>query len=204
MRVQSGCNAALAASGTIATLTVSKQCMDVDRLHGLFAAPLASLFLILSLCAFVLQRPVSMGMHVPIPQVRTVPIEDCHADRYIAVQIQKDASTKIGETSVSLDELHTQLGDIYANRKEKLLLLVADPEIPYGDFAAIYNLIKKSTTDLTIELFTPRLRTGVLCPPGSGNTGNDCGFYWPDHKLLVSCGGPLPPMRLPLRRLRRD
>jgi hypothetical protein len=38
--------------------------MDLNRLRLLVAAPMASLFLVLSLCAFVMQQPGSVGWQV--------------------------------------------------------------------------------------------------------------------------------------------
>ena len=62
--------------GTYRRLPVSEYGMDPFRLRSLIAPAMASLFLMLSLCAFVLQRPDSVGMHVPITKVRVHSYEE--------------------------------------------------------------------------------------------------------------------------------
>jgi hypothetical protein len=115
-----------AVSGTKPRPVVSKYDMDPFRLRTLIAPAMASMFLVLSLCAFVAQSPAPVGMHLPLPQARMVPHEDCDflSDRNIVVQLQKDGNIRINETQVSHERLRPILTEIYAYRAEKFIYIV--------------------------------------------------------------------------------
>lgn len=169
--------------------------MDLNRLRSFLAAPLAALFLILVLCVFAVQTPPSVGMHVPLPKVRTVPHNECEsADRWIVVQLHKDGSTWINENQVRADELGSELTEIYENRRYKFIYMFSDPDVPFGQFANFYNIVLSSTKDLRIGLRTRRLEAQLQdCPLGSS-----CGLEWSDHAFIpcVERQIPLPPPRL--------
>jgi biopolymer transport protein ExbD len=153
--------------------------MDPNRFRSLLAVPLASLFLILVLCLFAVQRPPSVGMNLPLPRVRIDPISNCNflSDRNIVVHLRKDGSIWINETQESPDELGHILTKIYENRDEKVIYMLSDPDISYGEFANIYNKVASSTNDLYIVLSTRQLNKEFQkCP-----SGVYCGLDWPDH-----------------------
>ena len=140
---------------------------------------MASLFLVLSLCAFVVQRPPSVGMHVPLIKVRAVPCKDCDflSDRSLVVRIHNDGNIWINETQVNYEKLGPLLTKIYENRAEKLIYIVSDPDVPYGEFANIYSRVVSSDSDLHIVLVTSQIQAQVeQCPFGSC-----CVLEWPDH-----------------------
>ena len=88
--------------------------MDLNRLSSLVAAPMASLFLVLALCAFVGQRPGAVGMNLPIVQVRTVSYGDCEGvDRDIVVLLHKDGSYWLNEEKAPTGKLGSKLSEIY-------------------------------------------------------------------------------------------
>lgn len=175
--------------------------MDLYRLRALVTAPMASLFLVLSLCAFVMHRPVSVGMYVPMARVRTVPFDDCQGvDRSIVVLLHKDGSTWLNETQMRPDGLRSELAEIYDNRKYKLIYMFSDPDVSFGEFANFYNNVASSTRDLRIGLRTRQLETQLQqCPPGSS-----CGLDWPDHTYTPCVGRriQLLPVRIPRHGLR--
>jgi biopolymer transport protein ExbD len=168
--------------------------MDLNRLRALVAAPMASLFLILTLCAFLLQRPGAVGMHVPLPKVRTVPYDDCEGvDRWVVVLLHKDGSYWINETQVPADELRSKLGEIYENRKYKLIYMFSDPDVSYGEFANFYSIVESSTTELRIGLRTRQLEAQLQqCPLGSS-----CGLEWPDHMYIPCVERQIPLVPIP-------
>ena len=174
--------------------------MNLDRLGMLLAAPMASLFLVLSLCAFVLQRPVSVGMHVPITRVRISSTDECHGvDRQIVALLHKDGSTWLNEEHMRPDELHSELGDIFKNLKYKYILMFADSDVSFGQFASFYDLVASSSTGLTVELRTRQLQSQLNeCPLGSS-----CGLEWPDHTYFPCVAQQilLVPYKSPFSRL---
>jgi biopolymer transport protein ExbD len=166
--------------------------MDLNRLRALLAAPLASLFLVLSLCAFVVQRPPSVGIRVPITKIRTAPYNVCpYVDRSIVVRLLKDGSYWINETLVPANELRPRLADIYENRAEKILPVYSDPDVTYGLFGDFYSEVESSTSNLHIILRTRGLEAQLQrCPAGMS-----CGLDWPGIDY-TPCSLPelLPPI----------
>ena len=156
---------------------------------------MASLFLVLSLCAFVVQRPEPVGMQLPLPQVRMVPHRDCDflSDRSIVVRLHKEGNIWINETQVSHEKLGPILTEIYENSAEKFIYIISDSDISYGEFANLYSTIVSSTNDLHIVLRTRQFDKEVLqCTQGS-----ECGLFWPDHGFSGVCLYSLiPPVRI--------
>jgi hypothetical protein len=100
---------------------------------------------------------------------------DFLSDRDVVVQLRKDGSTWINETRVSDKELPTVLAEIYADRSEKFVVMISDPDISYGDFAKVYSSVASSTDNLYILLRTPALdKKFENCPEGFS-----CGLDWP-------------------------
>lgn len=156
--------------------------MDLDRLRSLLAVPMASLFLVLVLCVFGVQKPPSVGIHLPLPKVRVHPYKDCDflSDRSIVLQLHKHGSTFINETRVSHEELRSILVEIYENREERVIYILPDSDVSFWEFADIYNKVASSINGLHIVLST-KLLDGELhqCPEGSS-----CGLDWPDHTYI--------------------
>jgi hypothetical protein len=171
--------------------------MDMNRLQAILAAPLAGLFLILTLCAFALQKPEEEGMYLPITRVRMISDYYCPGvDRTILVSLHKDGSYWINEEQIPTDEFRFTLTEIYENRKQKILPVLADPDISYGDFARFYDEVISSTSDLHIILRTPQLEEQLhQCSP-SGS----CGIDWPDHSYTPCVYRSSPFIRPLLRR----
>jgi biopolymer transport protein ExbD len=164
--------------------------MDLNSLRALLAAPLAGLFLLLTLCAFVLQRPGSAGMHLPITQVRAVPYDDCEGvDRDIVVLLHKDGSYWLNEEQVSSSELGLILGEIYEYRRYKLIYMFVDPDVSYGEFARFYGKVASSTPGLRIGLRTRQMEAEFQqCPQGSS-----CSLEWTDHTYIPCVERRIPP-----------
>ena len=182
------------ASGTKSRLPVSEYGMDLNRLRLLVAAPMAGLFLVLSLCALVQQRPASVGIFIPMIRVRTIPDYDCPGvDRWIVVQLHKDGSYWINEEQVPANELRPRLTEIYENRKYKLIYMFSDPDVSFGEFASFYNTVASSTSDLRIGLRTRQLQEQFeKCPLESS-----CGLEWPDKTYIPCVWRPTLPLPEP-------
>jgi biopolymer transport protein ExbD len=155
---------------------------------------MASLFLVLSLCALVVQRPASVGMHFPITRVRRVSLHDCYDDRDIFVRIKKDGSTWINETQEQPSDVAPLIAQIMESRAyEPPVYVLTDPEVSYGRFASLFQQISASSSDLHVGAITPQLdRELRQCPLGS-----ICGLDWSDHRPSYSClAFNFPPVRI--------
>jgi len=158
---------------------------------------MASLFLVLTLCAFVLQRPVSAGVNMPLAKVVEIPAEKCFSglsDRDIVLQIKNDGTTRINETDLEPATIRERLSEIYENREERFLFLLVDPNVPYREFADVYDQAASSTPGLQIGLLTRQLRNDVdNCPEGSG-----CTIQWPNEPGNIYCRNLFRPVLVPL------
>lgn len=164
--------------------------MDLSRLSSLVAVPLASLFLIVVLCVFAVQRPPSVGFIMPLTKIRIVSGFNCGVlDRTIFVRLVKDGSYWINDTPVSADELRPRLAEIYKNVAEKSVYMVSDPTVSYEEFANFYSRAASSDTDLRIVLLTRQIQErSDQCPLGSC-----CELEWPDHSKAPNVLIPIPP-----------
>jgi biopolymer transport protein ExbD len=177
--------------------------MDLNRLRSLLAAPLAALFLVLVLCVFPVQRSPSVGIRIPLLRVRTVAFKECDflSDRSVVVRLHKDGSTWINETQESHEKLGIVLAEIYDNREEKIIYMLPDPDVSFGDFAEIYSKVGSSTKDLRIMLSTRQLDKEIQqCPPG-----RYCELDW-QGSTYIPCVRANVPVYLPLHTplIKRD
>jgi len=169
--------------------------MNMDRLATPLLASLVGVLLILSVCAFELEKPGSVGMHIPIPKVRALPFSECDylSDRDIVVRIKRDGSTIINETPVPLGELKDRLAEIYQYRNWKLAYLNPDPDVSYGQFADVYDKVASSTVGLHVGLLTPQLEKE------SEKSQGTWGLFWPGDPEFHTCifARPVEPVRFP-------
>ncbi len=175
--------------------------MTLSQIRLLVTPALASLFLILLVCALVVPHPASVGLSLPILRVRPIPIQDCSdaiSDRDVVIKIRGDGSTWINETKLSPSVLRKTLTEIYEYRQYKFVYMIVDPEVPYGAFADIYDKAASSTPGLHIGLLTRQFRNQVeQCPLGSG-----CTVVWPHEPFNNDCKNAFP--LLPVLRGRAD
>lgn len=136
-------------------------------------------------------------MLLPIPKVGPLPLSECDflTDRDIVVTIKRDGGTIINETPVPLGDLKARMGEIYANRTERIAYILTDPEVSYGQFANAYEKVASSAKDLHIGLMSPKLMDmAAQCTPESCG-----GLFWPGKPSFHTCFSALtPPTRIPL------
>jgi len=187
------------ARGTKQRAAVSIYGMDLIRLRALVAAPLAGLFLVILLCTLAMQRPVSVGIDVPMTRVREIPIENCFSglsDRDLILRIKDDGTVWINETQEKRENIRPILSKIYGYRAERIAYLLIDPNVSYEEFADVYNLAASSTPNLHIGLLTRGIRNHVEhCPPGFG-----CTIEWAHEPGNIYCKNIFLPT--PVRILR--
>lgn len=125
--------------------------MDLNRLRSLLAAPMASLFLMLSLCVFVVQRPGSTGTRIPMIRLHHDPLEptDC-GGRTEFVRLTKDGKTWINEAEITPDRLAATVSYLMENRAERVVYVVVDSDLTYGQFAEFLATVENATTDLRV------------------------------------------------------
>ena len=129
--------------------------MDFNRLRALIAAPVASLFLILTLCTFAVQRPRSVGIRIPMIRLHRNPLEstDC-GGRAEFIRLTKDGRTWINEIEVPANRIATAVSVLMENRAERVVYVVVDSDLSYGQFAEFLGKIKDATTDLHVVVIS--------------------------------------------------
>lgn len=137
---------------------VSEYGMDLTRLRTLLAAPFARLFLLLSLCAFVVQRPPSTGFQIPVIRIHHNPQEptDC-GGRSEFIRLTRDGRTWINEDEVAPGRLAPAVSELMENRAERVVYVVVDSDLSYGEFANFQDKVSGATTDLHVVVVSGQI-----------------------------------------------
>jgi biopolymer transport protein ExbD len=145
--------------GTNPRQAVSKYGMDPFRLRLLIAPAMASLFLMLSLCAFMVQRPESVGFRIPMVRLHHDPLRPYDCDgRAEFLRLTMDGKTWINETEIPADQLRLRVATLMEDRAERVVYVVVDSELSYGQFAEFLGSIEGATTDLHVVVVSGEIR----------------------------------------------
>ncbi|MGA2167354.1 MAG: hypothetical protein ABSG62_04030 [Terracidiphilus sp.] len=157
--------------------------MDLNRLRTLLAAPMACIFLILILCVFAVERPVSTGILIPMMRIRTEPLSNCEFNGF-TVYLRSDGKLAGGspEDEVSRDVLLSRIREARDNIQDDTIFVIADPDVPYGEFAALIADIHNAAPPDHIAVVTREAQ--VELPPYAsrvplGPWADRCRFEWP-------------------------
>jgi len=141
--------------------------MKPDRWLEIAAAPLASLFVLVVLVLYALNRPPeAYGVRMEVPAFSSIPQSqvwqpnnpcDWTDDRSIVIRINQKNEVMINETALQEGELTPRLSAIYDNRSWKFAFLFADPQLPFGNFVRRYQEVIDSSADLRVALLTPQV-----------------------------------------------
>jgi biopolymer transport protein ExbD len=140
--------------GTNPRPPVSIYGMDFNRLFAIIAAPLTCLFLIPVLCTFAAQRPSSVGFRIPMIRLHHDPNQMTCDGRPEFVRLTKDGRTRINETEVSSGRLAPTISGLMENRAERVVYVIADSDLSYGQFAELLGVVKGSTADLHVVVIS--------------------------------------------------
>jgi biopolymer transport protein ExbD len=174
--------------------------MDLNRLRALLAAPMACLFLILILCVFAVQKPVSTGILIPMMRTRTVPLSNCEFNGF-TVYLRSDGQLAGGsrEDEVTRDVLLSRIREARDEIQDDTIFVIADPDVPYGDFATLIADIHNTAPPDHIAVVTRVAQIGPIEPlyypsraPSGEKWADRCRFEW--HALA---GQPKWPAREP-------
>lgn len=141
--------------------------MDSDRLRTVLSPTLASLFVILLLCVFIVRRPIpAEGLRIPLyplhPESKVSGV--CNA-RAIVLWLTKDGRMWINNFEARPDELRPKLAEIFENRAVKKAYVVAHSDVSYGQFADFMSRIVGASPNLQVILLSGKLRKEVESSP---------------------------------------
>jgi len=144
---------------------------------------MASLFLVLTLCAFVVQRPPSMGMHLQMPRVqRHANWRECEDDMPIFVILHKDGKVFIRQIQVNPSDLAITIANIMSAREsERAVYVMPDPDVPFSQLADNVDKIPSLTTDIHVFLVTERIKRLLEFNDIYDMHWGICDFEWPEN-----------------------
>ena len=158
--------------------------MKPNQLAQLMAAPLASLFLVLTLCAFALGSNKSAGFRLPLLRVHQPQPglwRDCGDSRVIFVSLLGTGELQINQDTITWDQLAPRIGHIMKFRAQPSIYVLADPEVSYQQFATLIDRITGSTSNIQIGLVS----AGLLSSLKSQYRG-PCSLDWPAYTFRPS------------------
>ena len=101
--------------------------MGLERFRTLLALPLASLFLILLVCASAIQQPPSMGVRMPLLRLRP-PRQDISCDgRWVFVELLDDGKIEVNLEPVPPQDVSTLVGKLMESHAERVVFLIPSP-----------------------------------------------------------------------------
>ena len=149
--------------------------MNASQLRLWLAAPMASLFLVLSLCAFTFRKPESEGIYIPILRLHENMAEMiCGDSRDVYIQLRASGQTMINSTEIPSGEVGPRLAKIMQHRFERIVFIVSDPGVPYGRFVRSLSAMQNSVDDLHIGVLSGQLGKEYL-----QKWAQPCRLIWP-------------------------
>ncbi len=156
--------------------------MDIKNMGMLIAAPMACIFLILTLCAVVVESPHSTGIAVPMMRSRAAPLSNCELNGF-TVYLRSDG--KIGggdrEQTVSRKVLLSRVQDARDEIQDDTIFVIADPDVAYGQFVdLIADIHNAAPADHIAAVTRAGQVDATLIPSGAHEIWADrCRFEWP-------------------------
>ncbi|MBV8510773.1 MAG: TonB system transport protein ExbD [Xanthobacteraceae bacterium] len=115
---------------------------ELTDIHEINVTPFIDVILVL-LIIFMIAAPLAtVDVNVNLPGLTAEPQK--RPDKPIFLTIKADHSLAIGDNTVSRDELASVLYAQTNGDKGQPIFLRADKSLPYGDFAEVINLLRRS------------------------------------------------------------
>jgi biopolymer transport protein ExbD len=157
--------------------------MNLNRLREALAAPMACLFVILILCVFAVQRRDSTGILVPMMRARAKPLSFCEFNGF-TVYLRSDGRLAGGrrDEEVSRDVILSRIREAQHNVQDDTMFVIADPDVPYGDFAQLIADIHNAVPPDHVAVVTRVARVEGISYRGGvpeGPWADRCQFEWP-------------------------
>jgi hypothetical protein len=105
-------------------------------------------------------------------------------DRNIVVKIRANGDIQINETPEKIEKLGPLLAQIFENRTERVVFMLADPGVPFERVADAYSEISAARSDIDVALITPKLNADI---DACTKPNNICRLDFPDHRYTHSC-----------------
>jgi len=115
---------------------------ELTDIHEINVTPFIDVILVL-LIIFMIAAPLAtVDVNVNLPGLTAEPQK--RPDKPIFLTIKADHSLALGDNPVSRDELASALLAATNGDKTQPIFLRVDKSLPYGDFAEVINLLRRS------------------------------------------------------------
>jgi biopolymer transport protein ExbD/biopolymer transport protein TolR len=125
--------------------------------------PLIDVLLVLLIIFMVIVPVTPKGLDALVPQPPKNPQKQVDDTRTIVVSILGNGASpsayKINEDSFAKSELEGKLASIFSTRQEKVMFVKGDPDVYYGDIAAVIDYGHQAGVD-NIGIITPKVQAG--------------------------------------------
>jgi biopolymer transport protein ExbD len=140
--------------------------MKPAQLSQLMAAPLASIFLILSLCAFRIKPQHTSGEQIFLTHsIREYSgFNDCEDNHRIVVRLETNHNFSINGYRSPLARLPTVLSQVLQYSQNSYIWLLSDADVSMTEFANSLNAIHSASSTAHIFLMTTRELTEYFKP----------------------------------------
>jgi len=156
--------------------------MNLDKLRSVLAVPFACLFVILMLCVFAAQSPVSSGIRIPMMRMRAEPLSNCEFNGF-TVYLRSDGQIGGGDrdSRMSQSEILSRIAEAGDNIQDDTIFVITEPDVPYDGFVNLISKIHNVAPEDHIAIVTESGQVeGVPLDSGLREKWADrCRFEWP-------------------------
>jgi biopolymer transport protein ExbD len=163
--------------------------MGLERFRTLLALPLASLFLILLACVFALQRPVSIGVRMPLLRLRPHSPDISCDGRWVFVELLDDGTTEVNSEPVPPQGLSAMVGKLMESHAERVVYLVPSPGISYARFVETLAALQVSAPDTHVGVLSGAVRDAYKGQSKASilkRTYLPCDIVWPSDEFRTA------------------
>lgn len=89
----------------------------------------------------------------------------CEDDIPIVLRLTSDGRMWFNWTEVAPERLGPLVAEVVEGRGERVVYVMADPSVPFGQFAEFLARVNSSEPGLHVVLLTDKFRAGVWAPP---------------------------------------
>ena len=120
--------------------------------------PLIDVLLVLLIIFMVITPLMPKGLDALVPQSKPGP-DQVPVDGPIVVSLDSQHHIKINREATTLSALGPRLEDIFKTRSERLMFVQGDPDVDFGDVAAVIDIAKGAGVD-KVGLITKAIEEG--------------------------------------------